>query len=80
MPIGKEEIEHRFGVHKATLEGPNATAPKHVNLRKEFRQFAEFLDSILPDGREKSLAFTELENSSMWSHKSIATEAPLIED
>ena len=41
MAIGKEEIENRFGFHKGTLEGPNATAPRHAALRKEFRAFAD---------------------------------------
>lgn len=76
--LGAEEIEHRFGFHKATIEGDNATLPKHRDLRLEFRQFAEMLDKILPDGRAKSTAFTELENASMWSHKAIAEKAPLV--
>ena len=76
--IGREEIEHRFGFHKATIEGENATLPKHRDVRLMFREFAEFLDEVLPDGRAKSVAFTELENASMWAHKSIAETAPLI--
>lgn len=78
--IGKEEIEHRFGFHKATIEGENATLPKHRDTRLKFREFAEFLDEVLPDGRAKSVAFTELENASMWSHKAIAGLAPAIEE
>lgn len=76
--IGKDEIEHRFGFHKATIEGENATLPKHRDTRMMFREFAEFLDEVLPDGRAKAVAFTELENASMWSHKAIAETAPLI--
>lgn len=79
MMLGPDEIEHRFGFHKGTIEGPNATAPRHANLRVEFRKFAEMLDEVLPDGRAKSVAFTELENASMWAHKSIAETAPLEE-
>lgn len=74
------EIEHRFGFHKATIEGENATLPKHRDVRVLFREFAEKIDSILPDGRAKSVAFTELENASMWSHKAIAELAPAIEE
>ena len=80
MAIGKDEIENRFGFHKGTLEGPNATAPKHAALRKEFRAFAELLDETLTDGREKALAFTALQEASMWSHFCIASAAPLIEE
>ena len=78
MPIGQNDIEHRFGFHKATIEGANATLPSHREIRLKFREFAEFLDDVLPDGRAKSVAFTELENASMWSHKAVAELAPLV--
>lgn len=76
--LGRYEINNRFGFHKATVEGANATAPQHAQLREDFMQLAEWLDEILPDGRAKSVAFTELENASMWAHKSIAETAPLM--
>lgn len=75
-----EEIEHRFGFHKATIEGPNATLPKHRDLRIAYREFAAILDAVLPDGRAKSIAFTNLEDASMWSHKAIAELAPAIKE
>jgi hypothetical protein len=80
MSIGKSEIENRFGFHRGTLEGPNATAPRHAALRMEFRAFAEHLDEVLADGREKSLAFTALQEASMWSHFCIASSAPLVDE
>lgn len=76
--IGKEEIENRFGFHKATIEGENATLPMHRDLRLKMREVAEFLDELLPAGRAKSVVFTELETVSMWAHKAIAEKAPLI--
>lgn len=76
--LGSFEIEHRFGFHKATIEGENATLPKHRDTRLLFREFAEKLDEILPGGRAKSVMFTELENASMWAHKSIAETAPVL--
>lgn len=78
MSIGSEQIEHRFGFHKATLEGDNATLPKHRDTRLAFRAFAEQLDALLPDSREKSLAFTHLQEASMWTHCAIAMNAPLV--
>lgn len=78
--IGPTEIEHRFGFHKATIEGREATLPKHRELRLKFREFAEFLDEVLPGGRAKFVTFTELENASMWAHKAVAETAPLIEE
>lgn len=78
--IGKEEIENRFGFHKATVEGENATAPEHMLVRQLFKHFAERLDEILEDGRAKSVAFTHLEEASMWAHKGISSRAPLIDE
>lgn len=76
--LGAQEIEHRFGFHKATVEGDNATLPMHRDVRVAFRNFAEFLDQVAPEGRAKSVMFTELENASMWAHKAIAETAPVI--
>ena len=75
---GSVEIEHRFGFHKATTEGSEATLPKHRDIRLKFREFAEFLDEVLPPGRAKAVAFTELENTSMWCHKAVAETAPVV--
>ena len=76
----RDDIENRFGFHKGTIEGENATAPKHRDLRIAFMQFAEVLANALPAGRAKSLAFTELESASMWAHKAIAQTAPLVHE
>ena len=78
--LGTDEIEHRFGFHKATVEGDNATLPSHAQTRILFRIFAEKLDELLPPGRAKAIAFTKLETSSMWCHKAIAEQSPLIEE
>jgi len=78
MGIGREEITNRFGFHKGTIEGPLATAPKHADLRRFFTDFADMLDEYLPDGRAKSIAFTELESCSMWAHKAVAEGAPVV--
>jgi hypothetical protein len=84
--IGKDEIDNRFGFHKATIEGNNATVPDHTLVRQLYKRFAERLDEILPDemprsGRsQKEIAFERLEEASMWSHKAIAGRAPLIDE
>lgn len=80
MSLGKDQIEHRFGFHKATVEGDNATLPRHRELRSEFKDFANYLDELLPDSREKSLVFTALQEASMWSHCAVAMDAPLIDE
>ena len=76
--VGRQEIENRFGFHKGTIEGPNATAPVHRDVRRLFVELAEHLDHLLPAGRAKAVAFTELETASMWTHKAIAENAPLV--
>ena len=79
--LGLNEIKNRFGFHKGTIEGPNATAPQHADLRTEFIYFAgSILDERLPDGRSKSLAMTALEEASMWAHKAIAETAPVVSE
>lgn len=78
--IGREEIEHRFGFHKATIEGDNATLPVHRDVRLLFREFAEHLDHLVPPGRAKEVAFTTLEDASMWTHKAIAEQAPVVSE
>lgn len=78
--IGKEKIENRFGFHKASIEGPNATSPKHSHLRLRFIDLATILDEMLPDGRYKDLCFDRLEGASMWAHKAIAEGGELVVD
>ena len=80
MSLGLDQIEHRFGFHKATIEGDNATLPRHRDTRLAFRKFAAELDALLPDSREKSLAFTALQEASMWTHCAIAMDAPAIRE
>lgn len=73
----EDEIEKRFGYHKPVEDGYYNTAEMHADLRIEFRKFARHLAIILPDGRAKAVALTELENCSMWSHKAIAELDPV---
>ena len=78
--IGSEEIENRFGFHKATIEGSNASLPKHMKVRRLFKELANELDDLAPSSRSKYVAFTELENASMWFHKAIAETAPVVKE
>lgn len=80
VSIGDEEIRNRLGFHKATIEGENATLPIHRELRLAFIEFANSLDRALPPGRAKSVAFTHLEDVSMWAHKATAETAPVVNE
>lgn len=74
--INSEDINNRFGFHK----GNTLTGPQHRAIRKKFKEFAEHLNEVLPEGRAKSVTFTELENCSMWANKSIAEQAPIVNE
>lgn len=78
--IPSDEVDHRFGFHKATIEGPQSTTAIHANLRGNFTEFAHGLNFTLPQSREASLAMTALEEASMWAHKAIAKGDELIEE
>lgn len=65
-PLDLADITRRSTYHRP--EGDKVT--DHDNIRADF---AENL-MALPEGREKSLAFTALEESSFWAHAAIARE------
>jgi hypothetical protein len=66
--IDEAEIEKRFTHH---VPG-EARRPIHEEARAAFKAFAEDLAELLPESREKSLAFTALEESSFWAHAAVA--------
>lgn len=68
--IGNDEIQNRFGYHRANAD----SAPKHHRVRQEFTAIAVELDELLPDGRDKSLAFTALQEAMHWSNSAIAMQ------
>lgn len=68
--IGTEELINNFGYHRATAE----SAPKHALVRMKFLEVAIELDQILPDSRDKSLAFTKLQEAMHWANSAIAMQ------
>lgn len=66
--VGPNEINRRMGYHPATPE----TAPRFGSNRYEFIALAEWLDEVLPDSREKSLALTALQEALMWANAAVA--------
>jgi hypothetical protein len=78
--IGTDELMHRFGYHKPTIHGAQDTVEAHRRLRLRFIELADWLDVLLPPGRPKSVAFTELETAAMWCHKALAQQDPISTD
>lgn len=44
----------------------------YAKLREDARELAQAFEELCPDGREKSLAHTKLEEALMWANASIA--------
>lgn len=76
--IGEIEIQKRFTYfrHNQTEAQRVAKSKQHLTAQILYIELARALDILLPAGREKALAFTELESSSMWAHKAIEEQAP----
>ena len=74
MALQSAELENRFGYHAATA----ASAPLHDKIRKSYQALAELINDVLPEGRDKSLALTELQTSMHWANSAVAMENPLI--
>jgi len=70
VDITPADIERRFTYHRP--EG--SKVDEHNDIRADFKDFADDLREQLPEGREKSLAFTALEEASFWAHAAIARE------
>lgn len=63
-----ERIERDFTYHKPTTP----SIRKMNNLRDRARDLAHYIDGIVPDSREKSIAITNLEQAVMWANAAIA--------
>ncbi|MGN7137222.1 Acb2/Tad1 domain-containing protein [Streptomyces pseudogriseolus] len=63
------DIEHRFAFHAAATQEKRDA---HTSVRQQCRLLADELNELLPDGREKSLALTKLEEVMFWANAAIA--------
>jgi hypothetical protein len=68
--IPGEDIDRRFNYHAPDSEKVSS----HEQVRGMSKTLARNLNVLLPDGREKSLAITHLEEVMMWSNAAIARE------
>jgi len=63
------DLENRFMFHPASTEEKRND---HTSVRMKCLTLALELNEIIPDGREKSLAITHLEEVMFWSNAGLA--------
>lgn len=64
-----QELEHRFDYHPANTDDRRL---RHENVRASCNDLADALNELIPDGREKALAITKLEEVMFWANAGIA--------
>lgn len=56
-----------------TYHAPNdEQAVKYAVIRKDAKELAYTINKLCPESRERSIAFTKLEEAAMWANASIA--------
>jgi len=63
-----QDLDHRFTYHPPKPGQPET----YTQLREAGKELAHLIDELCPDGREKSLAITKLEEVIMWTNTGIA--------
>ena len=63
------DLNNRFEYHPPTSDG---IALNHQAIREECKNLAQFIDALIPEGREKALAITKLEEAMFWANAAIA--------
>lgn len=66
-----EDLENRFRYHPPQTEQRRSA---HDSVRGALLGVADHFNTLLPDGREKSLAITKLEEVMFWANASLARQ------
>lgn len=65
-----EQLDNNFKYHT-----PNVNQLERYNqIREQSKKLACLIIEVCPNSRERSVAMTKLEETSMWANKSIAME------
>ena len=65
-----KDLDNRFTYHPPVVDN----VAKFSAIRTEANLFAKRINALVPEGREKSLAITKLEEVVMWANAGIARE------
>lgn len=66
--IASEDLKNRFTYHAPKNDQPQ----RYEEIRTQALLFADWIDKLCPNSREKSLALTNLEQTCFWANASIA--------
>lgn len=64
----QDEIEKRFTYHAPKDDQP----ARYERLRSKAKELAKLINELVPECREQSSAFTNLEQAVMWANAGIA--------
>ena len=67
--MNPDELSHRFKYHPPKDQ---SVAGLHEHIRSGMHFTAEWLNDVLPEGREKALVMTHLEEAMMWANAAVA--------
>lgn len=66
--LTEQEIENRFAYHLPSDVGTTT----HLTISEILTATAKAINSICPDGREKAVVFTKLEEAQAWASAAVA--------
>jgi len=69
--IRKADLDNRFAYHKANTD---ELVEAHGAVRKKYKALARWVNKNVPDGREKALAITNIEQAMFWSNAAVARQ------
>lgn len=68
--MDQNDLNNRFSFHPATAE--NNKGPLHDTVRMKCLELASSLNALIPEGREKSLVITHIEEAMFWANAAVA--------
>ncbi len=72
-----DDLKHRFTYHRPVND---TQVQVFERIRDEGLVLARLIDTMTPDGREKSLAFTKVEEAVMWANAAVARNSAVYTD